>query len=221
MFQKLVEIVQVEIREELGEDTTDGNSFLFFFGVERTSRKESIVPIVRNIAINDTIYGIKKCSIICMFSDFLLEESMIDGEEVFREINLTIVCILYGVFFCSGDEKFTEILDRFVGTVSDTTGKSCLYHLRVEDRIKSRVDKMMHDMVNEAWRCHESFLRIMEDKFFVCSMNIASSIDFMEHFHEAFLTILVEEIYFILVLPGFPCFLICSKYLGWSEECHI
>lgn len=114
MLQELVEIVQIEVREELGKDTADGDSLRSFFSVERTSGEESVIPIVRGIAVDNAIDGTEQSIIICVFSDFLFQESMIDGEEIFGEINLAVVRILFRVFLCRGDKEFAEILDCFV-----------------------------------------------------------------------------------------------------------
>ncbi len=56
VLEELVEVVEVEIREQLGEYPADGDSLPGFVHVGRVRREQSVVPAVRPVAVDYAVH---------------------------------------------------------------------------------------------------------------------------------------------------------------------
>jgi len=109
MLEELIKIIQEEIRKELRENPTYGDSFLLLTRVECILSEKIIKSISRGIAPNNRIDDTEEDRISDKFSDLRSEQSMMDREKVLREIKLHIVSLI-SMLTMSLTEETTEIL---------------------------------------------------------------------------------------------------------------
>jgi len=109
MLEKLIEVIQEEIRKELRENPTYRDSFLLLTRIECILSEEIIISITRSIAPNNRIDDTEEDRISDKFSDLRSEQSMMDREEILREIKLRIVSLI-SMLTMGLTEETTEIL---------------------------------------------------------------------------------------------------------------
>jgi len=172
VLEVLVDVVQIEVREELREYPAYRKPLPGIFHVPGRGSEESVVVRRRDVSRNDPFSEPEHLPVFEALAEFRHEAVVRNRKEILGEVGLEVIEGLVRIFRRFATDEIGEVPDRFMVPPADPAGERASYHLCVERFVYALVEQVVDGVVFESWREYVPLLGVAEDDFSVRSVDV-------------------------------------------------